>query len=129
MDETWLYVPRSQRAEPVISSVSSLVLFEYCIFRHQARELKSVYVDAKGRYLKFVMHCCHVNQANLFNQIGIVALNAICVSSSVELLINLRRRSLESMSRIQSIQLMSATQRNRVARYHAANASMILRLI
>ncbi|EGB02241.1 hypothetical protein AURANDRAFT_69064, partial [Aureococcus anophagefferens] len=28
--------------------------------QHQARELKSVYVDAKGRYLKFVMHCCHV---------------------------------------------------------------------
>jgi len=29
-------------------------------------------------YLKLVVHRCHVNRMNLFNQIGIVALNVSC---------------------------------------------------
>mmetsp|Transcript_13412 Transcript_13412/g.41503 ORF Transcript_13412/g.41503 Transcript_13412/m.41503 type:complete len:197 (-) Transcript_13412:2321-2911(-) len=45
--------------------------------QYQARELKSVYVDAQGRYLKLVTHRCHVNQMNLFNQVGIIALNVL----------------------------------------------------
>jgi len=45
--------------------------------QYQARELKSVYVHATGRWLKFVVHRCHVNQVNLFNQVGIVGLNVI----------------------------------------------------
>jgi len=36
-----------------------------------------VYVNARGQYLKLIMHRCHVNQANLFNQVGIIALNVI----------------------------------------------------
>ncbi|EGB04924.1 hypothetical protein AURANDRAFT_72373 [Aureococcus anophagefferens] len=36
--------------------------------RFQARELKSVYVDAQGRYLKLVAHRCHV---------GIIAMNVL----------------------------------------------------
>ena len=45
------------------------------MYRYQARELKSVYVDAQGTYVKLVAHRCHINPMNLFNQIGIVALN------------------------------------------------------
>jgi len=52
-----------------------LSLLALYISRYQARELKSVYVDAQGRYLKLVTHRCHVNQMNLFNQVGIIALN------------------------------------------------------
>mmetsp|Transcript_5419 Transcript_5419/g.17093 ORF Transcript_5419/g.17093 Transcript_5419/m.17093 type:complete len:749 (+) Transcript_5419:141-2387(+) len=45
--------------------------------QYQARELKSVYVHATGRWLKFVVHRCHVNRVNLFNQVGVVGLNVI----------------------------------------------------
>ncbi|KAJ8608429.1 hypothetical protein CTAYLR_010332 [Chrysophaeum taylorii] len=44
---------------------------------YRARELKSVYVRARGRYLRLVAHKCHVNRENLFNQVGIVAVNVI----------------------------------------------------
>ncbi|XP_077998414.1 centrosomal protein of 104 kDa-like [Glandiceps talaboti] len=43
----------------------------------KARELKSVHVDATGQYLKIVIHKNHVNKYNLFNQVGIVAVNVI----------------------------------------------------
>ncbi|XP_070562065.1 centrosomal protein of 104 kDa-like isoform X2 [Ptychodera flava] len=43
----------------------------------KARELKSVHVDALGQYLKIVIHKNHVNKYNLFNQVGIVAVNVI----------------------------------------------------
>jgi len=45
--------------------------------RYQARELKSVYVDAQGTYVKLVAHRCHINPMNLFNQIGVIALNVL----------------------------------------------------
>jgi centrosomal protein CEP104 len=35
----------------------------------KARELKSVYIDAKGHFLKLLVHKCHVNSLNLFNQV------------------------------------------------------------
>ncbi|XP_072040175.1 centrosomal protein of 104 kDa-like isoform X2 [Amphiura filiformis] len=43
----------------------------------KARELKSVHVDAVGRYLRLVIHKNHVNKYNLYNQAGIVAINVI----------------------------------------------------
>jgi len=43
----------------------------------QARELKSVYVDAPALYLKLVFHECFVNNYNLFSQIGLIAVNCI----------------------------------------------------
>ncbi|XP_006811920.1 centrosomal protein of 104 kDa-like [Saccoglossus kowalevskii] len=43
----------------------------------KARELKSVHVDAMGQYLKLVIHKNHVNKYNLFNQVGLVAINVI----------------------------------------------------
>lgn len=36
---------------------------------YQARELKSVYIDAPCLYLKLVLNKCHLNKYNLFNQV------------------------------------------------------------
>ncbi|XP_013412883.1 centrosomal protein of 104 kDa isoform X2 [Lingula anatina] len=43
----------------------------------KARELKSVHVDAVGSFLKLVIHKNHVNKHNLYNQVGIIAVNVI----------------------------------------------------
>lgn len=43
----------------------------------QARELKSVYVDAYALLLKVVLHKCHVNKFNLHNQVGLIAVNCM----------------------------------------------------
>ena len=43
----------------------------------QARELKSVYVDAFSLLLKIVLHKCHVNKYNLYNQVGLIAVNCM----------------------------------------------------
>jgi len=47
----------------------------------RARELKNVAVDANGKFVKLVLHKCHDNRVNLFNQIGIVAFEVIGVYS------------------------------------------------
>lgn len=44
---------------------------------YTARELKSVFVEAAGNMLRLVLHDCHPNAHNLFNQVGIVAINVI----------------------------------------------------
>ncbi|KAI8917050.1 hypothetical protein DFJ77DRAFT_330515 [Powellomyces hirtus] len=43
--------------------------------QYKARELKSVHIDAEAEYLKIVVHKCHVNTLNLYNQVGLVAIN------------------------------------------------------
>ena len=45
----------------------------------QARELKTVYVPraSEGRFLKLLLHKCHVNEHNLYNQLGLLAVRAI----------------------------------------------------
>ena len=43
----------------------------------KARELKSVHVDAEGTFLKFVLHKNFVNRLNLYNQVGLIAINVI----------------------------------------------------
>jgi hypothetical protein len=35
----------------------------------QARELKSVFIDATGNYLKLIMHKCYANPQNFLNQV------------------------------------------------------------
>ncbi len=42
--------------------------------KYQSRELKSVYIDNKCMYMKLVLHKCHMNKYNLFNQIGLIGL-------------------------------------------------------
>ena len=37
---------------------------------YKARELKSVYLDAEGNFMKFVVHKCYVNPENLYNQVS-----------------------------------------------------------
>ncbi|XP_051895592.1 centrosomal protein of 104 kDa isoform X2 [Pristis pectinata] len=43
----------------------------------KARELKSVHVDAVGKYLKLTLHKNHVNRYNLYNQVALVAVNIL----------------------------------------------------
>ncbi|CDW88088.1 centrosomal protein of 104 kda [Stylonychia lemnae] len=43
----------------------------------QARELKSVYVDSVTLLLKLVFHKCFVNKYNLYNQVGLIAVNCM----------------------------------------------------
>jgi len=49
----------------------------------QARELKTVYVPraTEGRFLKLLLHKCHVNEHNLYNQVGLLAVRAIGTGS------------------------------------------------
>ncbi|NXS96286.1 CE104 protein, partial [Jacana jacana] len=43
----------------------------------RARELKSVYMDAVGQYLKLIFHKNYVNKYNLYSQVALVAINII----------------------------------------------------
>eukprot|EP00116_Pleurobrachia_bachei_P001777 sb/3462039/ len=43
----------------------------------KARELKSVHLDCEGVFIKLVCHKNHVNNLNIFNQVGIVAVNVL----------------------------------------------------
>ncbi|KAJ8021473.1 hypothetical protein HOLleu_38689 [Holothuria leucospilota] len=43
----------------------------------KARELKSVHVDAVGQYVRLVLHKNYINKFNLYNQVGIVAINIL----------------------------------------------------
>ncbi|XP_010003508.1 PREDICTED: centrosomal protein of 104 kDa [Chaetura pelagica] len=43
----------------------------------KARELKSVYMDAVGQYLKLIFHKNHYNKHNLYGQVALVAVNII----------------------------------------------------
>lgn len=48
--------------------------------QYQARELKTVYIDYTGQYVRFVIHRNYVNKQNLFNQVGIVAVSFLGAS-------------------------------------------------
>ncbi|KAG0555358.1 hypothetical protein KC19_12G163700 [Ceratodon purpureus] len=41
---------------------------------HQARELKSVYIDSPATVVRLVFHNCHCNDYNAYNQVGLMAL-------------------------------------------------------
>ena len=41
----------------------------------QARELKTVYVDCPGTFVKLLLHKNYVNPQNIYNQVGVVAVN------------------------------------------------------
>ena len=44
---------------------------------HRARELKSVYVDSQCTFLKVRLHKCYINKYNLYNQVGLIAINVL----------------------------------------------------
>lgn len=43
----------------------------------KARELKSIHLDAEGHFVKLILHKNHVNKYNIYNQVGLVAVNVI----------------------------------------------------
>lgn len=43
--------------------------------RYQARELKTVYLKTPARFIKLLVHECHGNKYNLFNQVGVVSVS------------------------------------------------------
>ncbi|XP_071840372.1 centrosomal protein of 104 kDa-like isoform X1 [Apostichopus japonicus] len=43
----------------------------------KARELKSVHIDAVGQYLRLVLHKNYINKFNLYNQVGVIAINVL----------------------------------------------------
>ncbi|KAL3664996.1 hypothetical protein V7S43_010171 [Phytophthora oleae] len=43
--------------------------------RYMARELKTVHIDQEAALLKLRIHSCHVNEHNLYNQVGVMAIN------------------------------------------------------
>ena len=43
----------------------------------QARELKSVQLDAYGRFVKILVHKNHMNKLNMYSQVGVIAVNVI----------------------------------------------------
>jgi centrosomal protein CEP104 len=45
--------------------------------QYKARELKSVYIKAKGSFMKLIIHKCYINPLNLFNQVGLIAINVL----------------------------------------------------
>ena len=45
--------------------------------QYKAREMKSVFLQAQGSFLKMKLYQCFTNNYNLFNQVGIVALNFV----------------------------------------------------
>jgi centrosomal protein CEP104 len=47
--------------------------------KFQARELKTVYVPrlAEGHFLRLLLHRCHVNEHNLYNQVGVLAIRVV----------------------------------------------------
>ena len=47
---------------------------------HTARELKTVFVDFTGRYVKLLINENHINKLNIYNQVGIVAVSLLGVS-------------------------------------------------
>ncbi|GMF35745.1 unnamed protein product [Phytophthora lilii] len=42
---------------------------------YRARELKTVHIDQEAALLKLRIHACYVNEHNLYNQVGIMAIN------------------------------------------------------
>lgn len=44
---------------------------------YQARELKTVFIDNIGKFMKFVINECYMNKVNTHNQVGIVAVSLL----------------------------------------------------
>lgn len=50
----------------------------------KARELKSVYVDAVGQFLKLILHQNHVNKFNIHNQVWLKCLHFWLPTTSLQ---------------------------------------------
>ena len=78
-----LYVGECRRGGSVGYQSASFDRLGYISFesnektQFKARELKSVHLDCTGTFVKLVCQKNHVNKHNIFNQVGIVAVNVI----------------------------------------------------
>lgn len=46
----------------------------------QARELKSIHLDAEGQFVKLLIHKNHVNRYNLYNQVRHLISSSLCIN-------------------------------------------------
>lgn len=44
---------------------------------YQARELKTIHINRSASFLRLLIHKCHINKLNLFNQVGLIAINLV----------------------------------------------------
>ena len=78
-----LYIGESRKGGAVNYQSASFDRLGYISFENnektqfKARELKSVHLDCTGSFVKLVCQKNHVNKHNIFNQVGIVAVNVI----------------------------------------------------
>lgn len=80
--ELYTYCPETPGSMPSLDSIKFKRLGYMSLdsneqSNYQARELKSVYIDVPSLYLKLVLNKCHINKFNLFNQVGLIAINAL----------------------------------------------------
>jgi centrosomal protein CEP104 len=80
--ELYSYCPESPGTVPALDSIKFKRLGYLSLdsneqSNYQARELKSVYIDVTSLYLKLVLNKCHINKFNLFNQVGLIAVNCL----------------------------------------------------
>ncbi|OWZ17499.1 hypothetical protein PHMEG_0008558 [Phytophthora megakarya] len=72
--------------------------------RYMARELKTVHIDQETALLKLRIHQCHVNDHNLYNQVGIMAVNLKKHNGSDDLSFDMRFDA-KTAARIREIQV------------------------
>jgi centrosomal protein CEP104 len=51
---------------------------------YQARELKTIHINRMGSFARLLIHKCHSNKLNLFNQVGLIAINLIGQDDNVQ---------------------------------------------
>jgi centrosomal protein CEP104 len=81
--ELYTYLPKDSQMKIAGEAPSDLKFSKIGYFffnsneatNFQSRELKTVYVDVVSTCIKFVLHKCHVNKLNIFNQVGIIAIS------------------------------------------------------
>ncbi|POM72333.1 Hypothetical protein PHPALM_10963 [Phytophthora palmivora] len=72
--------------------------------RYMARELKTVHIDQEAALLKLRIHPCHVNEHNLYNQVGIMAINLRKPNAAGDLSFDMRFDA-KTAARIREIQV------------------------
>ncbi|KAJ3417258.1 hypothetical protein HDV05_005714 [Chytridiales sp. JEL 0842] len=76
LDRSSQIVEMDSKGRPVnFTRLGYVTLGDNASTGYKARELKSIHIDAEGDYLKIVAHKCYINPLNLYNQVGIVAVN------------------------------------------------------
>lgn len=51
---------------------------------YSARELKTVFLDFKGRFVKLLINENHINTHNIYNQVGVVAVSLLGVAEETQ---------------------------------------------